>query len=470
MSRFKAVLLLFTVLTVLVGCGGTPGAETSQATSGPEQAGGTDAGQATSAPEAPEADAAAPAAGKQPLTISLWTHDALYVKFFNARAKEWAEQHPEYQFTFDFQQVPDVWTKVLSNLAAGEPVPDLLGIEQSQFPNFMKDDIIEQYFVDLAPMIGAERDKFYEGRWSIYQHKGKVYGVESGLGTTVYYYQPAIFEKAGVDPNALKTWDDFMAAGEKLAKQGTAMMPVDIEGDGMFSVLYLQRGGRYFNENGEFILDKPENRAIALEVLQLLKDGLDRKIFWGGNAADFWGPPIFAAYQEGKLAGAVMPDWYSDYLLKPQAEGMSGKWRMMAMPVWKAGGAPTSTWGGTGFAISKQTKNVDLVWDLLHYTYMTKENQLKRFEEIHYLPTMKEAMKDQRVTTATDPYFGGQTTGALFAQIADEMPVWYQSPFRSEMSTELVTQLTLFYKGEISAEEAIDTAIEKTKELISQAR
>src|SRR5437588_8662580 len=40
------------------------------------------------------------------VTISMWTHDILYVKFFTARAREWEKQYPQYHFTYNFVQIP----------------------------------------------------------------------------------------------------------------------------------------------------------------------------------------------------------------------------------------------------------------------------------------------------------------------------------------------------------------------------
>ena len=41
------------------------------------------------------------------VTISMWTHDILYVKFFTARAREWEKQYPQYHFTYNFVQIPN---------------------------------------------------------------------------------------------------------------------------------------------------------------------------------------------------------------------------------------------------------------------------------------------------------------------------------------------------------------------------
>ncbi|MBV7331418.1 ABC transporter substrate-binding protein [Chloroflexi bacterium TSY] len=418
------------------------------------------------APTASDAagDAAAEG-GKQQVTISMWTHDQLYVDFFSDRAAVWEENYPDIEFIYDFQQVPDVFTKVLANLASGEPVPDLIGLEQGAFPRFMKDDIIASKFVSLTDLIGGEREDFVEGRWTPYMHNGNIYGVESALSATIYYYQPAIFEEYGLEVPT--TWDEFLDVGEILAQDGVAMLPMT-NSSSYVLMFFLQRGGQFFDEQGNFVFGEEPNRTIALEVLQLLRAGLDSGMFHVALGGDFWGPPLFNAYAEGKLAGAIMPDWYSEAVLKPQAADMEGQWRVAPMPVWSDGkGHTTSVWGGTGFAITSESENPELVWDLLHFSYMTKENQILRFEMIQYYPHMIEALNDPRISELTDPYYGDQAIGSVLASVAEDTPIWYQSQFRDAFQTEFTAQLPAFFEGTTTDEELIDAVVEVTNKEIA---
>jgi arabinooligosaccharide transport system substrate-binding protein len=396
-----------------------------------------------------------------PVTLTMWTHDKYYVDFFNARAQEWKANYPEIQFTFDFQQVGDVFVKVLANLAAGEVAPDLLGFEQSWFPNFMKDDIIEQKFVDLTPKIGDERKKFVEGTWGKYIHKGKIYGVESALCASVLYYQPEVLEKHNFQIPA--TWEELMETGPALGAKGVAFGLADAESDFVFTVLFQQRGGQYFHEDGTFALTDDANRQAFRDVCALYRDGIDKKYLFAVNGADFWGPTTFTAFSEGKVASIAMPDWYSG-TLKGNAADMTGKWRVAPMPMWKNSKLRTGTWGGTGFGISSESKYVDLAWDLLHYSYMTQENQVKRFLEINYYPNMYDAINDPRVKQLNDPYYNGDSLGQSLAQVAADTPVWYQSPVRRDMIEALGVVLPLFAKGEMDADQMIDEIAKKVDE------
>src|SRR6185436_212369 len=68
--------------------------------------------------------------------LTAWTHDQLYLDYFNSRLPEWEAAHPDMKFTYDFQVIPNAWDQALTALAAGEPLPDLLGIERGGFGGF----------------------------------------------------------------------------------------------------------------------------------------------------------------------------------------------------------------------------------------------------------------------------------------------------------------------------------------------
>jgi arabinosaccharide transport system substrate-binding protein len=403
---------------------------------------------------------------KQAVTLSMWTHDNLYVQFYNQVGEEWKAKYADkYDITFNFQQVPEVFTKMLASLSAGEDVPDLFGLEQGQFGNFTKNDLIDQKFVDITNYIATERDKFVENTWAKYTFKGKTYGVESALCTVAYYYQPAVLEKTGTSEMP-KTWEDFMSLGQKASEQGIFLSALDAEGSAVFDMLFMQRGGKYFDKDANLVFGESPNKDMAIEVMNYIKAGIDNKVFWPANGADFWGAGLMAAHKEGKVMGLPAADWWSDSLLKTNAADQSGNWRIALLPKWSGGGFGSSVWGGTGFVITKASKNIDLAWDLIHEAYMTKKNQLARYKAIKYLPHMFDALNDPEFLNATDEFYGGQKLGEVWSGAAKDMPTYYQSPVRGDLNTELTTQMTNFYAGKIDANGVMDAVVAKTKQAI----
>ena len=414
--------------------------------------------------------AALPAAAQDTgeVTLTMWTHDGLYVQFFSARAvKNGKSATPMSISHLNSRWCPACSTRCWAIWRPARRFPDLLGIEQGSFPRFMQGGIIESKFLDLTDLLADDYDLIVEGRHTPYKYQGRVYGVDSSLCAVVYYYQPSIFEERGL--SVPTTWDEYIETGAALAEEGIAMSYITDHG-GMFMMYLLQRGGAIFDEHGEFVLPEEENRTIAIEVLNLLREGLDSGAIRYVPSAEVWGPAIMNAYREGNLVGAIMPDWYSDYILKPQAEDMAEQFRIGRMPVWDDGtGHKTSVWGGTGFAVAKENENAKYAWELLQYTYVTLENQIKRYEEIAYYPTMAAAFHDDRIVGLSDPFYGGQKTGEVFAEIVDDVPIWYQSLFRRTFELQMAAELALFFDGSVTADEAIDNIVQYMEDEIAFA-
>lgn len=401
---------------------------------------------------------------QEEVELSVWTHDQLYIDYFESRIAEWEEVHPDITFTYDFQVLSNAPEAALTALAAGEPIPDLLGIEQGTFPNFMRDGIIDTYFVNLTDLIGDRASDYAEGRWALYTYEGGIYAVESSLTGSVYYYQPAIFEELGIEVPT--TWEEALTLYPDTIPSDIALSVATNDAN-WFQMMYNQRGGEVFDMNGEFVFSNEENRALAIEVSSFIKEGVDSGLFLYVITDEMWaGVTIPTAYREGRLAGHVMPDWWSTCCLQPGVEDMAGQWRITTPFVWQDGGYETLVWGGTGFAVSKDSPDSDIAWQFLEFMYLGEESQVTRFETINMYPTMFDAMENERVAGLVDPFYGDQVIGEVFAEVGDSVPVWYQSEFRTAWATAVGDNLPLLLEGVISAEEFVDEVIRVTEEEI----
>lgn len=396
------------------------------------------------------------------VTIRMWTHDDLYRQYFQKRIDLFNAKNGDYKLALDAQIMPNTITSLITASVAGEPLPDLIGVEQGWFPTLMEDGNVDTFLVDLTDKIGNRYDNYVQGRWALYTYNGKIYGLESALTASVFYYQPAIFEKYGVAVPT--TWEQYLQAGKELAKHGVGIGIMDNDSSGLFAMLFLQRGGQFFDEKGNLVFGDGKNREAAIKVLDMLREALDAKSLQVVLGNEFWGSTIPTAFSTGKVAGMVAPDWYNTSVLQPGVASMAGQWKVAPMPVWADGsGYKTSVWGGTGFAITKSSKIQKIVWDLLDDAYLSLDGQLDRFKTIGFYPTMYEALKATAVTNEEHAFFGGQKIGAVFADVALETPPLWQSPARPFLLQALVDTLPLFIEGKLGSNEFVDTIVAITK-------
>ncbi len=110
----------------------------------------------------------------QDVTLTMWSQDPLYVKFFKARQNEFSAlpQNKNYNITYNITQIPtaNIFPKLLSTLAAGSGAPDIATLEINAFSTFEKGDLLAKGMVNLRPLIGNEYNNFLEQRWIPYTY------------------------------------------------------------------------------------------------------------------------------------------------------------------------------------------------------------------------------------------------------------------------------------------------------------
>lgn len=403
------------------------------------------------------------AQAQESVTLTAWSTDQRYLDYFNSRLPEWEALHPNTRFTYNFEMIPNAADAYVQALSAGEPVPDLLGIEQGAFPNLMKNGLIAAEFVDLTNVIGDRRDDYAEGTWSVYIYNGRIYALPASLNASVYYYQPAIYEANELEVPA--TWEQALVVGEQLAAAGSAFSVVTNDGS-WFQSMLNQRGGQIFNIAGEFVMGDETNRPLAIEVATHIQQGVANGTFLVVLGGDMWnGEVIPAAYREGRLAGQVMPEWWSTCCLKPSMADMAGRWAVASPPRWAGGGYGTLVWGGTGWAVTDGA-NAALATQFIDFMVLGLEGQVAQFEEISLFPNMIEAAADPRVTGLQDPFYNNQRLGQIYAPLAPEVPVWYQSPFRFSAGQAFADNLPQLFDGSMTPEAFVDVVIHLTQDVI----
>ena len=71
-----------------------------------------------------------------------------------------------------------------------------------------------------APMNAAWKERFIPSAIQSFTLDGKIYGVPFQTAQVGFFYNKDLFAKAGVDANAIKTWDDLLGAVKKIQTAG----------------------------------------------------------------------------------------------------------------------------------------------------------------------------------------------------------------------------------------------------------
>jgi len=426
MRRINILILtmLLVLMAVLSGCTGDGGStsSTNQPSDSPRE---TQKSSESSKPAAPVA-------------LNLWTFNELHKTYYEKTAELWNQTHPDQPINLTVESYPnaEMHNKLLIALQSGVGAPDVVDINVNFFSNFLKGDI---QLVELNDLVAPEKDKFVQSRFDIYSKDGKIYGTPFHVGATVVYYNKEIMDQAGVNPDAIKTWADFIEAGKKVVvATGKPMTAFEVTNQRPFWPMIVQQGSDYLDKNGDVILDNETNiRTLNAMHDMIYKDKIAIPMPGGDTTKE----EFFTFMNQGEMGALIMPMWYMSRFLSYMPD-LEGKIIVRPMPVWKDGDSRSAGMGGTGTAVTKQSKNQEAAMQFLAFAKLTREANIRIWQELKFDPPRWDVW-DAPELQQPDPYFGNEAVFNTLLQMKDEI----KSPNMGELITaaqDLVNSSVMF--------------------------
>lgn len=239
---FSGFATLAMILPLLAACGGdTAAPATTAPTTAPVGAA------ATTAPAVMPAATTTPAAGnsggKVQLTMATWA-GADESKELQAIIDKINAAAPDYQIVYN-PAPADYYTKI-QTMIAGNQAPDMFWLDQDNIVPYADKGAL----LDLTAMLKADKspaaqlDDYFPSQLATAQYNGKTYGLPWIAQPVMMYYNPAMFQAAGVkEPDESMTWDDFKAAAAKLTKPDGSQYGTTINGWPPILQFVWQAGG-----------------------------------------------------------------------------------------------------------------------------------------------------------------------------------------------------------------------------------
>jgi len=300
----------------------------------------------------------------------------------------------------------DHHTKLTTNLATGSGAGDVIVVDVEKIGPF----VASGGLVNLSEKYNADQYQSLFAPYAWAQGKGAdggMYGIPVDLGPGVMYYRNDIFEKYGIDAKAaIKDWDSYIAAGEKLKENNIQL--IASAADVAQAIIYTtvpEGEGLYFDKDGKSVVTS-ERFVKAFTVAKKIRDkGLDGRIL-------AWSNEWYEGFRNGTFATQLSGAWLLGHLNNWIAPETKGKWRVSHLPDGIYG-----SWGGSFLSIPKQSTKQDDAWALIKYMTTNRDIQLKSFAKIAAFPS--------NITTYDDPLFqqgveflGGQKARLVFAEVA----------------------------------------------------
>lgn len=394
--------------------------------------------------------AAAGPAYSQSGEVTIWSWN-IAAESLKSTVAGFNKQFPDVKVTVEDLGNQQTFDKMLAGCAAGGVgLPDIISVENheseifwSQFPDCFADLKTLGYTDEIAA-------KFPDFKRTELEVDGKAYAMPWDSGPVAMFYRRDFYEKAGIDPASIKTWDDFIAAGKKLqeANSGVTMTQADINGDSeFFRMIANEQGCGYFAADGQSITVNQPGCVTALETVKKLKDA-------GLLIAGTWDEKI-QANKAGTVATQMYGGWYEG-TVRSTAPDLAGKFGVYQMPSASADGPRAANLGGSALAISASSQNKEAAWAYVNYTLGTNEGQVTMLKEFGLVPSLLSALDDPYVKEAL-PYWGGQPVWVDILSTLPKVKPSRGTPFFQDADKILVATQLKYLNGEFAdAKAALD--------------
>lgn len=367
----------------------------------------------------------APTVSSGPVTIEHWVWN-LRQGYWEEKAELLRQKFPN--ITIRVTEVPfeGMYDRLFASLVSGVGIPDVIDIEGGNFPRFVAQQ--EVPLLDLRERLATELGGLAPGIADRYAWRDGIYGVELAANSVLYFFRRDVFEKAGVTAD---NWEDFEVVAAALQDAARSLGVADAaaitwatDAQNNFRPLFLQRGGRYFDEAGNPTFNGTEGQDVARLMSATAKAGQAIATPGGWIGAPEWA----AAAKENKVLSIVNGDWGTTYFQQNVPE-MKGQWQAVPPPRWAAGGFAGTTNGGVSVSIMSTTKHPDEALEWLKQLRFDVDTVIDAYLRFGWTPVLKAAIDDPRFAQGV-PYFGSEYSQVIKASMADmaTFPVAIKQP------------------------------------------
>jgi len=343
--------------------------------------------------------------------------------------------------------------------AAGSGFPDLADVEISQMGKLLKttNPPLVSYNEYLK---GKEADLYKPSALDPWSLNGKYYGLGNEMNAVLFAYRWDVFQQLGIK-TPVATWDELVEVGKRVVPIAPDGLFVVRTGTGTLTVFNIPAGGGYLEKGTKLILNHPNN----VKALQFMVDLIQRhKVATIDPGTD----PRRASLVSGKLVGELGPTWRISGGLRTDAPDTNGKWMVQHLPQWSASGKKvTTTQGGTGMTVLKESKLKDVGIDFVLWEHLNKA-VLRDYELRQVWPTYRKAYDDARLNEPI-PWFNNQRVGPILKEAADVMEPFYQGVWWPEISNGAGKHITAAMRNEKPVRQALDDAQAEAKAAIEAA-
>lgn len=342
------------------------------------------------------------------------------------------------------------YTKLQTAIQAGSGAPDVVQIEFQELPQFISTGGL----IDISQYVNQYESYFQSSAWQQCSQGDKVYAIPQDTGPLAYFFRPEILSQYGLTPP--KTYDDLAKDAAKLHNTNPDMyytfLPVN---EGAFLTALLWQGGsRLFeNKSGTWYvnINSDNSKKIMNYWGDLIKQGYVK-------AANDFTPEWGADIGSGKYAAMIGCTWSPLYEIAPYIKPETKNWNVADVPQWNSSEFINACWGGSTFAVTKQSKNPEAAalfaaWiNCSEYAVVSDVTPGGRnlFAADKYVEQLDEFKQP-------DPYLANQVTNEIWSKAVKAVNTdWEWSPWTDYVYKQMATEFTKASENKQTWDQALD--------------
>ncbi len=390
--------------------------------------------------------------GKPSGTVTVWGWNTA-AEALEHVVPDFNKQFPDVRVTVVNMGHSDLHDRVAADCAAGgADMPDVTIVENQEAELLW--NRFPDCFTDLKPLgYGAYADKFPPFKQTELTADGHVFAMPWDSGPVMMFYRRDLYAKAGVDPNSIATWDDFIAAGKKLVASTAGKTKMATIGKGSddewFRMIAVGNKCFYFSEDGANVT---VNQPGCVEALTKVK------AIWDAGILDVGGWDEQIQYDKaGDAASQLYGGWYEG-TIRSNDPDQSGEWGAYRMPALQPGGNRASNIGGSSLAIASASTNKAAAWAFVSYALGTDAGQISMTKFRGLVPSLLSAVDDPYVKQP-QPFWGNQAVWSDMLATLAKIPPYNTTPYFTDARGVMKVVVNDYLDGRYpSAKEALDAA------------
>lgn len=435
-KKVTAIAMSALLIAGLAGCGSTGG---SSASATQENSTATSTGEVASD-------------RVQEATIEVWVPKGKQTDFLTYAVEQY---NKEYGTNLKLETLDvnsnSMMEKLTPVLASGQEMPEVIYLGDTDAPAVMAK--FPDAFVDLTESGYEEKykDVFFENKVQLIKNASSdkhMRTMPHDIGGCIMYYRSDLFEEAGVDMNAVVTWDDLLEAGKQVQDAtGVKMLAMEGAGDNYMFNLFVQQQGSYIaNENGEINITTPEAEKAMEYVKKIYDSGL----------ADLYSSSDERNSKLYTSSVIIEGSWFNGNL-KNNNPDLAGKWSVRQVPVFDETGenyVPVN--GGSGWALGANADQKEAAYQLMEY--VTTNPEVMGYALSVGASTANKAAYDTEYGQEEDSYYGGAKVWQEALKANENMAPVNSTVAYWEILSNVTLQTSKVWKGEVDVKTALEDA------------